>query len=213
MDISIFGGTGYAGGFLTRELSRRGHRVRVFTRSTPDDAVPGVEYEQGSLLDDDVRARAVEPADVVLSAVAARGDMESALRPALAALAAAAAAAGVRLGVVGGAGSLLSAPDGPTLLDDPGFPDDKRGEAAVMQAVLDDLRADQSSLDWFFVSPPPAFGDFAPGQVLGRYRVGGDVTLSTDGGPGAISGADFALAVADEIERPAHHRTRFTVAH
>jgi putative NADH-flavin reductase len=30
-------------------------------------------------------------------------------------------------------------------------------------------------------------------------------------GNSAIGGADFAIAVLDEIETPSHHRTRFTV--
>ena len=36
--------------------------------------------------------------------------------------------------------------------------------------------------------------------------------MAADGSPGTISAADLAVALVDELERPAHHRQRFTVA-
>ena len=75
------------------------------------------------------------------------------------------------------------------------------------------LRADTSGADWFFVSPAAAFGSYNPGQPTGKYRVGGDILLTDESGKSEISGADYALAFVDEIEHPAHHRTRFTVAY
>jgi uncharacterized protein len=32
-------------------------------------------------------------------------------------------------------------------------------------------------------------------------------------GNSSISGADFAIAFVDELEKPVHHRTRFTVGY
>jgi putative NADH-flavin reductase len=139
--------------------------------------------------------------------------MEKRLRPALAQLASEAAAAGVRLGVVGGAGSLLVAEDGPTLVDSGALPEEARAEARMMTNILSDLRSDDGSLDWFLVSPAIVFGDFAPGETLGRYRIGGDVLLPGPNGPSELSGSDFGLAFIDEIQHPAHHRQRFSVAH
>ena len=37
--------------------------------------------------------------------------------------------------------------------------------------------------------------------------------MSDAAGTSDISGADFAQAFVDEIEKPAHHRTRFSVAY
>jgi putative NADH-flavin reductase len=39
------------------------------------------------------------------------------------------------------------------------------------------------------------------------------VLLTDENGESHISGADLAIALVDEIETPAHRRTRFTVAY
>ncbi|GAB3216986.1 hypothetical protein GCM10027586_10200 [Kineococcus gypseus] len=120
---------------------------------------------------------------------------------------------GARLGVVGGAGSLLVAEGGPRLVDTEGFPDAFKPEALEAAAVLDDLRASEESLDWFYVSPAAGFGAFAPGERTGTYRTGGDLLLTDASGESFVSGDDFALAVADEVDSAAHRRQRFTVAY
>lgn len=211
--ITIIGGTGYAGALIVAEAASRGHEVTSISRALPDEKIDGVTYVEGSVTDADIRARAVQDADVVYSAISPRGDMEGRTRQALADLAGAAQQAGVRLGITGGAGSLLVAEGGPRLSDTDDFPDAFKTEAAEMAAVLDDLRASDASLDWFYVSPAAGFGAFAPGEKTGTFRVGGDVLLADADGNSFISGADFATAVVDEIEQPAHRRTRFSVAY
>ena len=47
----------------------------------------------------------------------------------------------------------------------------------------------------------------APGQRTGVYCVGSDSSIGD-----AISAEDFAVAIVDELEKPAHTGTRFTVA-
>jgi putative NADH-flavin reductase len=210
--ISVFGGTGYAGSNIVAEASRRGHAVTSFSRNLPEQQVDGVEHVQGSLLDAGTRAKALDGADVVVVTVAPRGDMAGAVRDGIAALAGEAEQAGVRVGVIGGAGSLHVAEGGPRLFDTPDFPADYKPESLEMAAALDDLRA-TGTLDWFYVSPPAAFGGFAPGEPLGTYRVGGDVLLTDEEGNSFIGGADFGRAVVDEIEQSTHTRSRFTVAY
>jgi putative NADH-flavin reductase len=210
--ISVFGGTGYAGGHLVAEAVRRGHSVTSYSRNVPERRTDGVAYVQGSLLDEATRTKALDGADVVVVTVAPRGDMAGAVRDGIRALAAEAEQAGVRIGVIGGAGSLHVAEDGPRLFDTDGFPADYKPESLEMADVLDDLRS-TATLDWFYVSPPAAFGAFAPGEPLGAYRVGGDILLADDEGNSFIGGADFGRALVDEIEQPAHRRARFTVAY
>ena len=210
--ISVFGGTGYAGSNIAREAARRGHQVTSVSRTQPAERVDGVEYVQGSLLDATDRANALDGADVVIVAAAPRSDMAETLRDGIAALAAEAAEAGVRLGAIGGAGSLQVADGGPRLFDTEHFPAEFRPESLTMLAVLEDLQA-TDGLDWFYVSPPAMFGAFNPGEARGTYRVGGDVLLSDENGVSDISGADFGRAFVDEIETPAHRRVRFTVAY
>ncbi|WP_371031163.1 NAD(P)-dependent oxidoreductase [Pseudoclavibacter sp. JSM 162008] len=211
--ITILGGTGYAGSNLVKAAASAGHEVTSFSRSRPEEEIEGVAYVSASVLEDGTLEHAIDGADVVVSALAPRGDLEGRTRGVLAQAAALAAAKGVRFGVVGGAGSLFVAEGGPRLFDTEGFPDAIKPEAAEMAGVLDDLRASAPELDWFYVSPAAAFGAWAPGEATGEYRIGGDVLLTDANGDSNISGADFATAIIAEIEHPAHRRARFGVAY
>lgn len=217
--IAIFGGTGYAGSAIRDEARKRGHRVISITRGGAPEAArgepgPGLEFRRGSVHDTALVDQAAAEADVVVVAIrfAPAADGER-LIDAFPVLTSACAAHGARLGVVGGAASLHVSDGGPRLIDTPEFPDAFKAEAGGAASALDALRADTTGVDWFFVSPAQQFGAYAPGEPLGRYRVGGDVLLTDESGRSHISGADFALAFADEIDNPAHHRTRFTVAY
>jgi putative NADH-flavin reductase len=123
-----------------------------------------------------------------------------------------AAAAGARLGVVGGAASLLVADGGPRVID-AGFPEEYRAEAEAHARVLEALKEAPTTVDWFYVSPSANFGAHNPGTKTGTFRLGTDVLITNAGGNSEISGADFAIAVADEIEKPAHHQARFTLGY
>ncbi|MBC9935950.1 MULTISPECIES: NAD(P)-dependent oxidoreductase [unclassified Leucobacter] len=211
--ITVLGGTGYAGSNIVREAASRGHQVTAISRSVPEQQIPGVTYVAADVLDPATLDQAVAGADVVVEALSPRGALEGKLQSIVRDLAAVAQSAGARLGVVGGAGSLLVAPGGPALANTPDFPDAFKGEAGEMAAALEDLRASDDALDWFFVSPAASFGAWAPGEHTGTFRLGGDVLLTDEAGNSTISGADLAHAFVDEIERPAHRRTRFTVAY
>lgn len=211
--ITVLGGTGYAGSNLVAEAAKRGHEVVAYSRHTPESPVPGVEYRTADLLEDATVEAAVEGADVVVSALSPRGELAGKLRDLEARLATVAASKNVRIGVIGGAGSLAVSEGGPRVMDTPNFPDAFKDEASEMGAVLEDLRANTTGLDWFYVSPAGGFGGFAPGEARGTYRVGKDVLLVDDQGESFISGADLALAIVDEIEKPQHHNERFTVAY
>jgi uncharacterized protein len=211
--ISIFGGTGYAGAAIAQEATWRQHQVTSFSRRLPEQPIDTVTYVVGSVLDEVVRSQALHEADVVVAAFAPRGDMAEQMRPAAASLAAESGTAGVRLGVVGGAGSLLTVEGGPRLIDVLELPPELKPEVLAVAGVLDDLRSSPVSLDWFYVSPGVGFGAHVPGEARGTYRVGGDVALRNEDGLTGIGGADFAAAFVEEIETPAHHRTRFTVAY
>lgn len=210
--IAVFGGTGFAGGHIVENAAGRGHEVISYSRTTPDATVDGVEYRTGSIADEATAQQAVADADVVISAVAPRGEMEGRVAPAIAQLAEAARAAGTRIGVIGGAGSLHVTEGGPRVVDGD-FPEAFKAEALEMTGVLEALRESPDDLDWFFISPAGGFGAFNPGEAKGEYRLGGDVLLVDEQGESFISGADLALAIVDEIEAPKHRRARFTVAY
>ncbi|MFB3979820.1 MULTISPECIES: NAD(P)-dependent oxidoreductase [Microbacterium] len=210
--IAVIGGTGYAGSHIVAEAVRRGHTVVSVARSVPSERVDGATYVEGTVLDVPGLVAELDGVDVVVSAVAPRGDMLGKLRPAIAQLTSVLPES-VRLGVVGGAGGSLVADGGPRLIDTDGFTDDYKPEASEAIGILEDLRADASDRDWFYVHPAGGFGAWAPGERTGNYRDGGHVLVVDDNGDSFISGADFAVAVLDEIENSRHSRDNFTVGY
>lgn len=213
--ITVVGGTGYAGSAVVREAAARGFDVVSYSRSVPegDARVEGVTYETGSLLDADVRARAIAETDVLVSTLSPRGALDGRIEEVDGALAALAAEKGVRLVVVGGFSSLRPAEGAPRFADGDDIPPQFAAEAKQMNAVLGDLFATPDALDWVFFSPAQQFGSYNPGEALGHYRLGGDVAFFDADGVSAVSGADFALAIVDEIATPAHHRAHLSVAY
>ncbi|MBW8764399.1 MAG: NAD(P)H-binding protein [Microbacterium sp.] len=188
--IVVLGGTGYAGRHIVAEAVSRGHEVVAVSRSLPSDQVIGAEYVQGSALDLTPLADTLTGADAVVSALSPRGDMTDRALEAVTDVAELLSGTSTRLGVVGGAGGSLVAAGGPRLFDQT-----------------------DAGLDWFFVHPAEVFGPWAEGERTGHYRDGGDVLVRDAEGKSYISGADFAVAVVDEIEQGNHHRERFTVGY
>lgn len=209
--IAVLGGTGYAGRHIVAEAVRRGHTVLSVARTAPAERVEGATYIEASLLDVPDLATQLTGADVVVSAIAPRGDMLGQVRSNLQALFSV-LPDDVRVGVIGGAGGSLVAPGGPRVVDS-GFPEEFKAEALEAIGVLEDLQADESGRDWFFIHPAGGFGAWNPGERTGSYRDGGDVIVTDDAGESFISGPDLGVAVVDEIENPKHSRERFTVGY
>lgn len=209
--IAVLGGTGYAGRHIVTEAVDRGHTVLSVARSVPAERVEGATYIEGTLLDVPGLLAQLQGVEVVVSAIAPRGDMEGLVRPNLEALASVLPDT-VRLGVIGGAGGSLVAEGGPRVVD-AGFPEEFKAEALEAIGVLEDLQAEQSGRDWFFVHPAGGFGAWNVGERTGTYRDGGDVIVTDADGESFISGPDLGVAVVDEIENPKHVRERFTVGY
>lgn len=212
MRITVLGGTGYGGAAVVAEAARRGHEVRSVSRSRPQTPVDGVEYAHGSVLDADFLASALDGADAVFESLSPRGDLEGRLEGVFESLLEQAAERGIRLGVMGGASSMLVSEGGPRTYDvDPPLPEHKP-EADLGIWKLDVLKASGEELDWFYLSPGANFGAWFPQHPTGGYRIGGDVLLYDEAGESHITASDLALAVLDELEHPAHHRVRFHAA-
>lgn len=203
MKIAVAGASGRAGSQITAELSRRGHAVTAIARHPEKIAgLPNVTPVRGDVLDQAGLTKLWAGHDVAVSAVHfLASDLQK--------LIAAAKASGVgRYLVVGGAGSLEVAP-GVKLVTTPGFPAQYKAEAEKGAAFLDLLRQEKE-LNWTFLSPSALFVE---GPRTGEFRLGTDELLTAADGRSSISFADFAVAMADEIERPAHLRSRFTVGY
>lgn len=203
MKIAIAGASGQAGSRLTAELARRGHAVTAIARNPEKIAtLPGVTAVKGDVNDQAALAALWAGHDAAISSV-----HFTVSDPAK--LIGAAKASGVgRYLVVGGAGSLEVAP-GVRLVTTPNFPAQYKAEATKGGEFLDLLRQEKD-LNWTFLSPSALF---VAGERTGKFRLGTDQLLTAADGKSSISFEDFAVALADEIERPAHIRRRFTVGY
>ncbi|AWG49875.1 Putative epimerase/dehydratase [Mycobacteroides abscessus subsp. bolletii] len=196
MKIAIFGATGMVGSRIAAELRSRGHQVTGYSRRGSDST------RAGTLTDGALVATVAAGHDAVVSAIgpSRSGEPHSEFIDAIAT--AAANLHGTRLFVVGGAGTLRV--DGTRLVDSPEFPEPYRAEALAHAAALETLEQTAQDVDWVYLSPAPLI---EPGKRTGSYRVAGDAPAGQ-----SISAEDYAVAVADELEHPAHRRERFTVA-
>lgn len=68
----------------------------------------------------------------------------------------------------------------------------------------------EKEIDWVFFSPA---ADMVPGVRTGRYRLGKDDMVVDVAGNSHISVQDYAAAMIDEFEKPAHHQERFTIGY
>jgi uncharacterized protein len=203
MKIAVVGASGHAGSRIVAELSRRGHAVSAIARNPDKIAkLPNVTAKPGDAHDQAALAALFSGHDAAISSI-----HFSASDPAKLIGAAKDSKVGRYL-VVGGAGSLEVAP-GVRLVTTPNFPAQYKAEAEKGAAFLDLLRQEQE-LNWTFLSPSALFID---GERTGKFRLGTDQLLTAADGKSWISFEDFAVALADEIERPAHLRRRFTVGY
>lgn len=202
MKVALIGATGMVGSRILAELDRRGHVVTGIVRNP--EKVPistRVAAKKGDVHDERGLAALLAGHDAVISAVRFTASDPDKL------IGAAKAANVGRYLVVGGAGSLEVA-SGVRLFDTPEFPAIHLAEARAGGAFLDRLR-EETALDWTYLSPSAVI---APGARTGKFRLGGDALLRHAGGS-SISAEDFAVALVDELEEPAHSRRRFTVGY
>lgn len=202
MKIAIYGASGMIGSRVAAEAVSRGHEVVGITRSGGEQPA-GVRAVVGTANDATSVKEIASSADVLVSAMGPSrtgGDPQEFV-DAIDTLIA--SAGGARLLVVGGAGSLVV--DGKRLVDGPGFPDIYKSEALVVAGVLDTLRATPAGVDWTMLSPAQMI---EPGERTGVFRLGLDEPVGHQ-----ISAEDFAIALVDEIEQPAHPRRRFTIGY
>lgn len=204
MKIALIGATGNIGSRILEEALLRGHQVVGTTRDAAKlSGRDSVTVAQVDTADTGALADAVRGADAAIVAVKwnenSIDDVIDAVRQ-----------SGVKRALfVVGAGSLIRE-DGRTHfahMQDKGItpPTSKPAMEALysLQKVKD--------LDWTAISPP---FDIHPGERTGAFMLGSDTMLRpTKGQPIArISREDFAIAILDEIETPAHIRKRFTAA-
>jgi len=212
MNIALIGATGFIGSGLLKEILSRGHRVTALVthpeKLSPHANLTAVKID---VLDNVALGKQLKGHDAVISAFSghAQGDIyEYYVRGIRSILSASKAAKVPRLLVVGGAGSLEVSP-GVQGVDTPNFPEQWKQSALGAREALRLLR-NENDLNWTMLSPSALI---APGQRTGKFRLGGDQLLINADGKSEISIEDYAVAMIDELETPAHPRRRFTVGY
>ena len=207
MKVVLYGATGNAGSRILQELVSRGHTVTAVARDT--SKLPStVTAKQDDLSNADTIASVIQGADAVISAYSPPpGDTDALLGVTEREIAAVKKAGNIRLIIVGGAASLEVAP-GVTLLASGHLPAPWIAIATSHEKALKMVQA--SDINWTYFSPA-AF--FEPGERTGKFRLGTDQLITDSKGESRISMEDFAIALVDELEKPAHERGRFTIGY
>jgi uncharacterized protein len=214
LKIVVYGGTGWIGSGIVAEALHRGHIVTVAVRDTSGikEAKGRLHVVVGDVLDMAQVKRTIAGADVVVCAVSFRAPTPdyAAYRRAAESLVGALRSLQPRpphLIIVGGASSLETS-QGVLVIDT--FPPHRRCcEVLGQKEALDFYRTVQD-VPWSYFSP--AF-HIAPGARTGKFRLGGDQLIVNANGDSRISMEDYAMAVIDEAEMPAHLRQRFTIGY
>lgn len=208
MNLVLLGASGMIGSRILQELVHRKHKVTAVVRNPEKvPANPAVKAVKGDLLNTSELTELMKGKDAVISAYSPGAD-PSKMIAATRSLIDAAKQAGVkRVIMVGGAGSLLVAPN-LRLVDAPDFPESWKSIALAHADALDILR--KADLDWTSFSPA-AF--IQPGERTGKFRLGSDNLVTDAQGQSRISVEDYAVALVDELEKPQHVRQRFTVGY
>ena len=220
MKVVLLAATGRAGSTILNELISRGHEVTAVARNLgklPAQLPETVTSVRDDLSDADRIAEIVTGADAVVSAYGPQSsdpryttdqDYTDQLVTVTERIIAAVREAGAsRLVVVGGAGSLLFSP-GVTVLESGFWPQQYVPIATSHVKAFAALRA--SDINWTYFSPPMLI---QPGERTGKFRLGGDDLIKDAEGKSRVSFEDYAVALVDELEKPAHQRSRFTVGY
>jgi uncharacterized protein len=212
MKIAVFGANGRIGSRIVDEALNRGHDVTAVVRR-PQDYTKIHEHlkvAKGDLFDSqDVETGAFDQDAVVCAFGNSNGMPASTITEVAMPLINGLKQAHVkRLIVVGGAGSLEVGP-GQQLVDLPNFPAEYKSVALAAREALK-IYQKETELDWTYFSPA---AEITPGERTGKFRTGTTKLLTDAMGKSFITMEDYAVAVIDELENPAHIREQMTIGY
>jgi putative NADH-flavin reductase len=204
MNVVLYGATGNSGSSILQELVRRGHRVTAVARDT--SKLPAtVTAVQDDLSSVDKIASVIAGADVVISAYAPPpGDTDALPGVTEREIQAVKLAGKARLIVVG----LLEVAPGVSLIASGHLPEQYLPIAKSHQKALEILK--KSDVNWTYFSPGAYF---VPGERTGKFRLGTTGLIADAKGDSRISFEDYAIALVDEIEKPAHERGQMSIGY
>lgn len=214
-NVLLIGATGFVGSAVLNELVERGHKVTAVVRNVEkiakNDLVTAVKEDVANV---EAIAKLAEGKDAIISAYNLGW-----LNPEIATLITenypkileAAKKSGVkRLLIVGGAGTLFCAPD-LRVVDSGAIPAEIMGGVRPLGDFYLNTLMNENDIDWVFFSPVGVFDQ--EGKKTGSYRLGKDDLIVDAEGNSHISVQDYADAMVNELEKPAHHKERFTIGY
>ena len=214
-NVLLIGATGFVGSAVLNELVSRGHKVTAVVRNieklAKNDLVNAVKEDVANV---DAIAKLAEGKDAIISAYNpgwTNPDIATLITENYPKILEAAKKSGVeRLLIVGGAGTLFCAP-GLRVVDSGAIPVEIMGGVRPLGDFYLNTLMNENDIDWVFFSPAGVFDQ--EGKKTGNYRLGKDDLIVDAEGNSHISVQDYADAMVNELEKPAHHKERFTIGY
>lgn len=214
-NVLLIGATGFVGSAVLNELVSRGHKVTTVVRNieklAKNDLVNAVKEDVANV---DAIAKLAEGKDAIISAYNpgwTNPDIATLITENYPKILEAAKKSGVeRLLIVGGAGTLFCAP-GLRVVDSGAIPEEIMGGVRPLGDFYLNTLMNENDIDWVFFSPAGVFD--LEGKKTGNYRLGKDDLIVDAEGNSHISVQDYADAMVNELEKPAHHKERFTIGY
>ena len=214
-NVLLIGATGFVGSAVLNELVERGHKVTAVVRNVEkiakNDLVTAVKEDVANV---EAIAKLAEGKDAIISAYNpgwTNPEIATLIKENYPKILEAAKKSGVkRLLIVGGAGTLFCAP-GLRVVDSGAIPAEIMGGVRPLGDFYLNTLMNENDIDWIFFSPAGVFDQ--EGKKTGNYRLGKDDLIVDAEGNSHISVQDYADAMVNELEKPAHHKERFTIGY
>ena len=214
-NVLLIGATGFVGSAVLNELVSRGHKVTTVVRNiekvAKSELLDAVKEDVANV---DAIAKLAEGKDAIISAYNpgwTNPDIATLISENYPKILSAAKKSGVeRLLIVGGAGTLFCAP-GLRVVDSGAIPEEIMGGVRPLGDFYLNTLMNEKDIDWVFFSPAGVFDQ--QGKKTGSYRLGKDDLIVDAEGNSHISVQDYADAMVNELEKPAHHKERFTIGY
>ena len=207
MKIGVIGASGKSGSMIVEELITRNYSVTGIVRNSSrlrNHALPYIEKGLFQLTEEDLKSF-----DVIVHAFATWGEQLDLQVKAIKHVLTCINEESTRLIVVGGAGSLY-VDDEKTLKlkDKPDFPSQIYPVADIGDRVLTVLK-NSSFSHWTYFSPAEEF--LYDAEKTGKFFWSDNTLPINNEGKSQISYADYAIALADEIEEERYIRKQCSV--
>ncbi len=213
--IALIGASGFIGSAILKEAIGRGIHVTAIVRNPGKIAFrhPKLSIEEVDVIDTETLSRKLTGINAVVSAYNPGWKnpniAEDTLKGYPSILCAVRKSGVNRFLVVGGAGSLQVSP-GVQLMDSGAIPASFLPVVKSLASFYTDYLLREKEVDWVYFCPA---ADIAPGERTAAFRLGLDDLIVGADGKSRISVEDYAVAMIDEFEHPAHHRQRMTIGY